>query len=158
MSWDAGAISNFGALTFPTESSGGGGAVSPNLVVSTLTAISISTVNLNSENISNTLNINSQNISTNNLNLNNVKNLPYQYTYGANASIPVAGFSTIVLPFSYASDAFSVIAQYNSLAGYALAPTNPIVCTTNSPSTFLIHNGYTLGTAECNYITAGLLN
>lgn len=174
MSWDAGATSNFGALTFPTDSAGGG-ATSPNLVVSSLTAVNyvstatvisqdISAINFNSQNISTnniiSLNVsatdlNSQRISTNNLTVSSINSLPFFYSYGGNTQITTQ--STITLPFSYADDGFSVIAQYNSLAGYAPAVTAPLVCITDSPSTFIIHNGI-VGTFDCNYITVGKLN
>jgi hypothetical protein len=140
MSWDAGAISNFGALTFPTDSSGGGGAVSPNLVVSTLTAtnyVSTSTIN------------------TTNITMSN-QALPYVF----------AGFDdigstskVIVLPFSFATTDYAIITQYTSTSALqAITDNFQVVGYADSVSSFtLITNNNSGENYPVQYLAVGQL-
>jgi len=143
MSWDAGAISNFGALTFPTDSAAGGGAVET-LVVSTLIADSA--------------------VVTNNLSVSTIAlcNQKLQYTYGSQVSTNVVGLSTftlITLPFSYINTNYAVTVNYSdNAARVGVLNTNPLMPLIESVSSFTIENQPTARSYNVSFITSGNLN
>jgi hypothetical protein len=143
MSFDSGAISNFGSLTFPTSSaSGGGGSVSTNLVVSTLTAntyvytdrLAVSTIFLSGQ------------------------QLPY--IYSGFAGVTNNQFTTVVLPFSFANTDYKIITQFSGAIGGLQAITNnyQVIGAPNDISSFNIYSNVSVGSYSTQYIVCGDLN
>ena len=111
MSWDVGATSNFGSLTFPATG-GSGGTVGD--VVNTSTIYVSSAIYLDG------------------------RELPY--VYSAQDTTGVVGNHLVVLPFSYRDTSYQVIVNYD-IATYNAAVSPIIYGNVTSPSTFRIKSG-----------------
>lgn len=139
MSWDAGAVSNFGALTFPS-SGGSGGVIPNNLTVSTLTAtVDISSTTLNVHYV-------------------NIQGEPLQYAYAGFASTSTTGFVTIDLPITYKSIDYSIIVNYaDSGARLGALDSYGLMALPNTTSSFDLICQNTAASYAVQYITCGIL-
>jgi hypothetical protein len=140
MSWDAGAVSNFGALNFPSSNGSGGGAIPNNLVVSTLTAsVDISGLNAN-------------------LHFINLQGEPLQYACAGFASTSTTGPVTVNLPITYRDISYSVIVNYADVgARISALDTYGLMGLPNTTSSFDLICQNTAASYVVQYITCGIL-
>jgi hypothetical protein len=168
MSFDLGAYSNFGALTFNPTTSGGTATIGSTLTVSTLIAniVDASTINTSTlnaydvnTNLANAVSINTSTISTTFITL---QGLPMYYSYTSTYLLTNSNPFSLDLPFAYSNQGYSVIAQYEAEpSALTAAQLYPVLCSTTGVSTFVIWslNPVTIPTPPyvIKYITCGTL-
>jgi len=167
MSFDLGAYSNFGALTFnPTTS--GGATIGSTLSVSTLNAYGVNATTINTStlntyivdtNLVDAVSIKTSTISTAFITL---QGLPMYYSYTSTYLLANSNPFSIDLPFAYSNQGYSAIAQYESEpSALTAAQLYPVLCSTTGVSTFVIWslNPVTPPTPPyvIKYITCGTL-
>ena len=135
MSWDVGATSNFGSLTFPAT--GGSGIAGDS--ISTL-SIYTSTINTSTINVSSAIYLDEREL---------------QYVYGGiDVLVAPPATTTVQLPFRYITTDYQIAVNYNTIDGLTGAPLVPIP---QSISSFQVFTTFT-SPFTFQYITCGFLD
>lgn len=179
MSWDAGAISNFGALNYPAAGGSGGGStpIPNNLIVSTLVASDSVT-----SNVGNFSTITSSGSVTSNIgNFSTLTGLvdisgpiahigsvvadkfvlrgqTMPYVYGGFAATSTTGTQTVTLPFSYTDTNYQIVVNYGDIGARAAALADPgLMAIPATVSSFDLVSEFNAASFVVQYITCGAL-